>query len=169
MRGEQLRRTVAGWIVRAYPAAWRGRYQDEVMAVLESTAITWRVVADLMRGAIDARVRAARVRGPRDWLTLFASTWTVLAGTVFWFYPSGTSSIAGALPWGQTALIVEASIAFGCFPFWLRSSRGWLVAWSLVILVAYVPTWGATVWIVPAALMVGVASMLPRRAMSRDS
>jgi hypothetical protein len=179
--GERIRQRLVGCLVRTYPADWRGRYQDEFLAVLEKTPITWRVLGDLVLGAFDARLRAIQVRGPRDWLTLAASAWTVLAAIAFWFYPTGgacttapggaelchTTSIASALPWDQTTLIVAASVAFGCVPFWFRSSRGWLVTWFLLILFGYVATFGATLWILPAALAVGVAAMLPRQAVRR--
>jgi hypothetical protein len=64
------------WILKLYPLAWRQRYQEEMLALLEQHHITWRTVVDLLWGAVAARfdphfkaasgsdltVRALRVR-----------------------------------------------------------------------------------------------------------
>jgi hypothetical protein len=64
------------WILKLYPLAWRQRYQEEMLALLEQHHITWRTVVNLLSGAVAARfdphfkaasgsdltVRALRVR-----------------------------------------------------------------------------------------------------------
>jgi hypothetical protein len=64
------------WILELYPLAWRQRYQEEMLALLEQHHVTWRTVVDLLMGAVVARfdpdfkaangsaltVRALRVR-----------------------------------------------------------------------------------------------------------
>jgi len=64
------------WILELYPLAWRQRYQEEMLALLEQHQVTWRTVVDLLWGAVEARfdphfkaangsdltVRALRVR-----------------------------------------------------------------------------------------------------------
>ena len=45
------------WILRLYPRRWRDRYHDEVAEVLDATAPTFNVAADLLLGALDAHLR----------------------------------------------------------------------------------------------------------------
>jgi hypothetical protein len=44
------------WILALYPLAWRQRYQEEMLALLEQHQITWRTVVDLLLGAVVARL-----------------------------------------------------------------------------------------------------------------
>lgn len=44
------------WLLRLYPAEWRERYEDEMLAVLEQHDITGATVLDLLIGAIDANL-----------------------------------------------------------------------------------------------------------------
>jgi hypothetical protein len=43
------------WFLKLYPPAWRQRYQEEMLALLELHHVTWRTVIDLLWGALDAR------------------------------------------------------------------------------------------------------------------
>ena len=43
-------------LLRLYPADWRARYGAEMLELLEHAPPTWRDRADLVRGALDARV-----------------------------------------------------------------------------------------------------------------
>src|SRR6266849_4370706 len=43
------------WLVRLYPRAWRRRYEEEFVALLEEQPLTINVVLDVVRGALDAR------------------------------------------------------------------------------------------------------------------
>ncbi len=43
------------WLVRLYPRAWRRRYEEEFVALLEEQPLTLGVVFDVVRGALDAR------------------------------------------------------------------------------------------------------------------
>jgi Rieske Fe-S protein len=43
-------------LLRCYPRAWRERYGDELLAVLEQRRSTWRDLPSLAAGAIDARL-----------------------------------------------------------------------------------------------------------------
>ena len=57
-------RPSGGGLLRLYPRAWRERYEDEMLALLEIAAIGWRGRVDLVRGALDARIHAeSRVPG----------------------------------------------------------------------------------------------------------
>jgi hypothetical protein len=44
-------------IVRRYPAAWRDRYESEVDGLIEDSSLTWRDVAELVRGMLTERAR----------------------------------------------------------------------------------------------------------------
>jgi hypothetical protein len=47
-------------LVRLYPRAWRARYGDEMLAVLEQHGTGWRTRLDLLRGALDAHLSLRR-------------------------------------------------------------------------------------------------------------
>ncbi|GLV12968.1 hypothetical protein Heshes_06520 [Alicyclobacillus hesperidum] len=44
------------WLLRLYPRAWRERYEEEMLALLEQHKITPATVVDLLIGAIDANL-----------------------------------------------------------------------------------------------------------------
>ncbi len=47
------------WILRMYPQAWRERYEEEMMALLELHTVTLVTQCDLLLGALDARLSPA--------------------------------------------------------------------------------------------------------------
>jgi hypothetical protein len=44
----------ARFLVRLYPASWRRRYGDELLAVLAETGVTGRIAGNLVRAAARA-------------------------------------------------------------------------------------------------------------------
>lgn len=46
----------AGWLLWLYPRAWRLRYREEMLALLERHPLTLWTLADLMTGALDAHL-----------------------------------------------------------------------------------------------------------------
>jgi hypothetical protein len=44
------------WLLRLYPRAWRRRYEDEFAAVLEQQPTSFRLILDVILGAIDAHL-----------------------------------------------------------------------------------------------------------------
>ena len=44
------------WLVRLYPAGWRERYEDEFVAMLEDARPSLTDYADILLGALDARL-----------------------------------------------------------------------------------------------------------------
>src|SRR5512134_2311550 len=48
---------VRHWLLALYPRAWRRRYGDEFLALLEETPASPRLVADCLWGAADAHLR----------------------------------------------------------------------------------------------------------------
>ena len=51
-----MRRSDAGWLLRLYPPAWRGRYGEEFAALLAETRFSPFVVCDVVFGAVDAHL-----------------------------------------------------------------------------------------------------------------
>lgn len=45
------------WLLRLYPRAWRERYGDEFLALIEDAGLSARQLCDLLGGALDARLR----------------------------------------------------------------------------------------------------------------
>jgi hypothetical protein len=44
------------WLLNLYPLAWRNRYEEEILAVLEEHKVTPRTIIDLLIGALDANL-----------------------------------------------------------------------------------------------------------------
>jgi hypothetical protein len=54
------------WLLALYPKAWRQRYGEEFLALLEETPLSARAVADCLVGALDARLRPQRPDRPGE-------------------------------------------------------------------------------------------------------
>lgn len=82
------------WLVRLYPPAWRRRYEDEFLAVLETREVGPSVTLDVARGAFDAWMR-----GPRGDLGLVGialalvaygvASWVLAVARRVWLAPLG--------------------------------------------------------------------------------
>jgi hypothetical protein len=61
-----MSKRLARQLVRLYPRVWRARYEEELVALVDSSPVTAGVVIDLMAGAGREWVRAAigRVDAP---------------------------------------------------------------------------------------------------------
>ncbi len=127
----------------------------------------------LVPASRDPGSRHRRLHGPREWMALVASSWAVLVGAVYWFLPTGCTSvgnrctdvttIATQVPlWGTAGLIV-AGVAFGLLPFVLRRTKAGPALWGVVVLLFFVPLFGADLLLVPAAFFAILASLVPRR------
>jgi hypothetical protein len=92
MRSDRLART----LLRLYPRAWRERYGEELLALIDDAGLTWRIVADVIAGATVERVRALMVmrNRPRDPIA------EARAKTLLSFRESATELLA------QAALVV---------------------------------------------------------------
>jgi hypothetical protein len=94
-------------LIRCYPARWRERYGDEFLALLEERPLGPYDVADILLGALDARLRSHRAAGsPERGLPMslrlggFAAITGALILAVSWF-----GTIAGALPFDGRVLV----------------------------------------------------------------
>jgi hypothetical protein len=98
-------------LIRCYPARWRARYGDEFLAILEERPLGPYDVADILLGALDARLRsrgggaASTSQGRGLPMSLRVGGIAAILGavilTVSWF-----GTISGALPLDGGALVV---------------------------------------------------------------
>jgi hypothetical protein len=80
---------LSGLLIRLYPAAWRERYGDEFEAVLEERPLGPFDVADIVLGAIDARLHmrtraAGRHQGRGFAMSLRIGGIAAILGALFW-------------------------------------------------------------------------------------
>ena len=146
-----------GLLLAAYPAHWRRRYGEEFRAVLESRPLGPFDVADVLLGALDARLsptrRSVPAQGGHVVLLRIGGLGAVLGG-IAWFVGIAVSSgLAGdgGRPWvgvmllGTIGLLV-ALVGLSAF----QGHRNPLLAWLAVA----VPGLGALV------SAIGIAGML---------
>lgn len=108
-------------LVRLYPASWRARYGEEFTALLEERPVGPFDVADIMFGAIDARLRLRHLNVARETggvaMSLRVGGIAAIIGAVLWFggmfLASGTTGLVvdpvlgmSVLLAGSTALLV---------------------------------------------------------------
>jgi hypothetical protein len=75
------------WILELYPLAWRRRYREEMLALLEQHHVTWRTVIDLLWGALEARFDPHFKAESEPDLTARALRLRRAHGTIFWAFP----------------------------------------------------------------------------------
>ena len=77
------------WLVRLYPRAWRHRYEDEFLALLEQQPLTYWDSLDIIRGALDshwsARISARKERNMTDRVLRIRSILSLAIGVVLGF------------------------------------------------------------------------------------
>lgn len=90
-----------GLLLAMYPARWRRRYEEEFRAVLESRPLGPFDVADVLIGALDARLTRFR----------FAGTAGIDGGPLVMLRLGGVGAIAGGLLWfaGITASSIDGA------------------------------------------------------------
>jgi hypothetical protein len=75
------------WILELYPLAWRQRYQEEMLALLEQHHVTWRTVVDLLLGAVEARFDPHFKTASRSDPTVWAVRVRRAHGTILLAFP----------------------------------------------------------------------------------
>src|SRR5476649_2357975 len=77
-RAERISRA----LVRRYPRAWRQRYGDEMLALIDDAGSTWKHTLDLAIGCADAWLRAAtHLDSPNNRLAAFLGAVSVRLGS----------------------------------------------------------------------------------------
>jgi hypothetical protein len=88
-------------LIRCYPAGWRARYGDEFLALLEERPLGPYDVADILLGALDARLRSQRAAGPPERgfpMSLRIGGIAAIIGAVLW-------AVAGLLSTGMYGIV----------------------------------------------------------------
>jgi hypothetical protein len=150
-------------LLRAYPRAWRERYGDELLALLEAEPLTWRVRGDVLRAGLCERLRGSG-RGPLR--VLWAWSLFVVGGMGFqktsehWqvVVPAGARTVPtaafavvqAAAALGTVAVLAAVALALPAFLRDLRTG-GW-PALRRPLLVASSATAAATGALVAVAL-----------------
>lgn len=132
-------------LIRLYPAAWRARYEDEFLAVLEERPLSPFDAFDIVLGALDARLRprslaielAPRRSSPMNarvagYAAIVGGGLTLLMMLLGFVLPSPTSAAAQYLyPFAAVALLV-AVIGLSA----VQGRRNPVLAWGAVIVPA---------------------------------
>lgn len=112
---------IAQRLVRLYPRAWRARYGQEMLALLEQGSASWKDVIDLTRGAASEWIRASR--SVRATLALAGSVTSSAAATALaWFVrgqglePPGEA--VAILAWGLAAICMLIYMTISMPPIW---------------------------------------------------
>ncbi len=137
-------------LLRAYPRRWRERYGEELLALLETEPLTWRVRADVLRSGLGERLRGS---GPAPRRVLWAWSLFVIGGIAFqktsehWqvvvpgpdrAVPTAafdTVQVAAAI--GSAAVLAGVALAFPAFLRDLRSG-GWTALRRPIVLASAV-------------------------------
>lgn len=101
----------AARFVRLYPRAWRTRYGGEFMHVLTAQPMTLRLAADVIGGAIDARLR----RQPRA-----GHEGDVMTAGLLKRCARGGSHLTAAEAWRAAAILIGASLVFSGLYIWAK-------------------------------------------------
>jgi hypothetical protein len=98
-----------------YPARWRERYGEEFRAVLESRPVGPFDVADVLIGALDARLTRFRFAGVAGidggpLMMLRLGGFGAIAGGTFWFLGLAVASLPGGDDTGWLALVALGTV-----------------------------------------------------------
>jgi len=122
---------IARFIVRWYPAAWRERYEDEVLELLGSGRVRLADVCGLLRHCITERVLALYEPGRHisayrfiSGLTLLAYVSVLTVGTI----------LVGAVPYFLGAV---TRVTAGPFPERLTDAVGWILLSVFLVTVCW--------------------------------
>lgn len=127
-------------LVALYPEAWRKRYGDEFLALLEDRSVRLRDVPDIVWGSIDARFFAHLPSGGAGMLMRFTGLTAIFAGIalLLTFIPSQLA-LEG---WGSASTIGYTLFyplaVFGSFGIHLRQTRVRPnLAWPVFVAMAF--------------------------------
>lgn len=108
------------WLLFLYPTAWRSRYGEELVDLVDQTGLTASVVADVVRAALGERARLARAALIGGAPMMFGPAWR---------HPDGWA-VAGLAVLSPTLVFVALSIAaYQLGAVWLQAITEPLTAW----------------------------------------
>jgi hypothetical protein len=123
-------------LIRCYPARWRERYGDEFLAILEERPLGPYDVADILLGALDARLRSRRAgtastsQGRGLPMSLRVGGFAAILGAVLWavggLLSLGLTGVDGAVPVAMlmVGMVVLLVAVAGLSAFQARSHPG---------------------------------------------
>jgi hypothetical protein len=132
-----------GLLLALYPARWRRRYGEEFQAVLESRPLGPFDVADVLLGALDARLTPFRLAGVAETgghlMLLRLGGYGAILGGALWFAGialassgAGPRSLGGALALLGNAGILIALIGLSAF----QAHRAPVLTWAAFLIPA---------------------------------
>lgn len=131
-----------GLLLACYPARWRARYEEEFRAVLESRPIGPFDVADVLIGALDARLAPRRLTAAAGThgghlVMLRIGGLGAIAGGLLWFIGLAALSGLGGEAWGPVVAIgnfglLLALIGLSAF----QAQHDPVLAWAAFVLPA---------------------------------
>lgn len=105
-----MTRAAASRIVSLYPAAWRARYRDEFVELLEAQPLTLRLFADVATGAVDAHLHRAPAASGGHGGTMTSRLMTRCA--------AGGTQLTREEAWRASGVLIGASLAFAGLYIW---------------------------------------------------
>ncbi len=121
-------------LIRCYPARWRARYGDEFLAILEERPLGPYDVADILLGALDARLRSQRAAASPERgfpMSLRLGGIAAIIGAVLWAVAGLLSigvagNVDGAVPVAMlmTGMVVLLVAVAGLSAFQARTHPG---------------------------------------------
>lgn len=125
-------KALARYIVRRHPAAWRRRYEDEVMALIDDRGARIRDIADLARSALAERVLSWYE--PSQHIARFRLI-SGLVVTAFGMLVIAVFFAVGAVPWAVGYGVLQA---WGPFPAPVAEAVAWL---PVPLMIAVLACW----------------------------
>ena len=148
-------------LLRWYPRAWRERYGEELLALIQDTVDegrpTWRLRLGVIRGGLRERARRAGLAGraavervPSRWPMAVAAGWVIasapwnlkasLPPSRAWQATAAQDALAGVIAFTGAAVLASGLVAVPAFVAFLRAG-GWpkirrRVAWASGVTVA---------------------------------
>ena len=109
---------MTGLLLQLYPASWRSRYGDEFAALLEERPMGPFDVADVVLGAIDARLHLRGRQATSEpakglAMTLRIGGYAAILGSLLWaigFVSASTDNSESVSPWGVVILAGNAAL-----------------------------------------------------------
>lgn len=114
------------WLLKLYPQAWRDRYEEEVLALLDEHKITVHTVVDLLVGALDANLHySGLTEGVNEMVNRMKS------GIVFTF----CAFIVFGVGWGMLQRLTDPTVTFQSVA---EMHPGFTVLFNAIFIVGFV-------------------------------